>query len=317
VGILLLALGAPVPLATVPLGFAAVLASSWFVNMLAAVQLSELIAFLLTLAWLALRRGRELAAGVALGLACTLKPFPGLIVLLFLGLRRYRVVAGAIGAFLAVAIPATARLGVHAWVEFLEQSHIADERYASNIRNGSIQGIVQRLRWPVCENAPLEAHPTWRVGVFLAFGLTLALLAVAFLVARRHRARGGSWDLPFGMISALAMVSGPYTWEHYSCVLLLPIAVAAATLWEGRRTIAPRWSIYGAVTLALVVVLLGAIVMQTKIAMWNDYLAHGEGHVPLHLYEIAGWLPPFVLFALLGALTAAPMTQATKQAAPA
>jgi uncharacterized membrane protein len=74
----------PAKTAFVLLPFGLVLQMTWFRDHLVVVQISEIIAFLFTLSWYFLRRGREIEAGVTLGAACTLKLFPGVLVLFFL-----------------------------------------------------------------------------------------------------------------------------------------------------------------------------------------------------------------------------------------
>src|SRR4051812_27631399 len=77
-------LGTTAPAAFAWLTFGGVLASPFMTYHVEVGQLSALIATLVVVAWWAARRGQDAVAGVALGLACTVKLFPGVVLLLFL-----------------------------------------------------------------------------------------------------------------------------------------------------------------------------------------------------------------------------------------
>src|SRR4051812_48769438 len=70
---------APTPVAFAWLTFGTVMASPFMTYHVEVGQFSALIAVFYVLAWWAFRRGQDAAAGLALGLACTLKLFPGVV----------------------------------------------------------------------------------------------------------------------------------------------------------------------------------------------------------------------------------------------
>ncbi|MCU1278800.1 MAG: hypothetical protein JWM53_2346, partial [bacterium] len=118
----------PLPLVTALLGFALVSDTSWWAYHVAMIQISEPIALCYVLAWLFLRRERDLLAGVMIGLALSLKLYAGLLVLMLLFARRWRAAAAATAVYLAFAVAATARFGFGCWREFVKmlpatQSH--------------------------------------------------------------------------------------------------------------------------------------------------------------------------------------------------
>src|ERR1017187_3593516 len=90
-------------------------------------QLSAAIAVLLALCWMALRNGEDALAGVALGVACTLKLFPGLLGIPLVMGRRFRTVGWALAVYTFVALYMTAGYGLASWREFLAvQPKVAD-----------------------------------------------------------------------------------------------------------------------------------------------------------------------------------------------
>jgi hypothetical protein len=294
VGAVVVELRLPAPLATVPLVLGLLLSAELYQLHLYLGQLAILIAFLLVLAWLASRRGADLAAGVALGLACTLKPFPGYVILLFLLARRFRVVAGAAAAWLAVALPVTIRLGPRTWLAFLAESRRYTAEWIGSIQNASFVGILQRLRHPICET-PRATHEVWLPATLLGLAVTLGLIVLIGRLGRRALAEGRI-DLPFAAACAVAMLGGPYAWEHYNVTLILPIGVAVAILLRPGEPWALRAA--GGGVLAVACWLLGLGVLD-KYRMWSAYPAHHELHLALHLREIATVAPAFLVIGLL------------------
>src|SRR5262249_50290746 len=122
-----LELRAPVAPATVALAFGFVVHQQWMGYHLAMMQLGVPIALLYVLAWWFLRRGRPIEGGAMLGLACTFKLFPGLMMLFLLLSRRWKAFASGCAAWLAIAIVMTWRYGIRCWPEYFgKQGWTAD-----------------------------------------------------------------------------------------------------------------------------------------------------------------------------------------------
>ncbi len=85
----------PAPLSVAILGTGLVMSTIWAQYHFDIIQVSEHIAFLYVIAWLCLRRGMDVRAGICIGAAMTLKLFPGLMVVMLLLGRRWRGVAAA------------------------------------------------------------------------------------------------------------------------------------------------------------------------------------------------------------------------------
>jgi hypothetical protein len=296
----------PSPLATVPLLVGLVLCASWMRNHLSLGQLSEWIAFLYALAWLHLRRGREAWAGALIGLACTLKWYPGAVVVLFLLARRYRFVLAASAAWLAVAIPVTARIGLVAWKQFLSQQREFVIQWMTDLRNASIEGFVQRLHYPACKFFHGPRQP-WATGTYLATGLSLALAVLAWWLTRRPLREGRAIDLPFALLTLVSMVTGPWAWEHYNVLVILPLFVTLVALVRARRCgLGVAWTAAGALTLAAVVAML-AVNMNWKLELWSAWFGKGPPqpkppHALLHFAEAISLLAAPALIVLISLL---------------
>ena len=215
-------LGFPLPILSGVLAFAFMLSTAGMRSHLHAGQTSELMAFLYLLGWYLLRRRSDVAAGAVLGLACTIKLFPGLVVLFLAARRRWDAVLAAGLTYLVCAMIVTFRFGIESWVQFFElQGPIADLWMGVSL-NASIHGIVLRWFAPACGRA--FGAPTTAATV-LALMLGAALLIGAWRVTRSL-----AIDYAFAFFSLLSVFVNPWVWEHYLVLYLLPFAVILAEL---------------------------------------------------------------------------------------
>lgn len=289
---------APAPLATAWLVFAYVLTMPFFVYHLKLGQLSVPVALLCFVGWSAARRGEDVLAGLALGAACTMKLFPGLLVFLFLLWRRWRVVIPAVAVYAFVFIVTAARFGISAWTIFFANERLVSAEWMGNIQNQAVFGIVLRLFHPAC-------GPTGKPSpapMLLSFAISLSLIALASWRALRARSQEAR-DLAFATFTVLSLVTPQWTWEHYNVIYLLPMAIMAAALARAWNQSAPRVAVGAGFALLLAVLRSWRIPMDRKLALQSAYRRGTTSvHAKLHLYEVLSWLPGFLLLALAGAL---------------
>lgn len=282
----------PQALATALLAFALVMSTTWWVYHVQMVQLSEPIALLYVLGWLCLRRDHDVACGVLLGLACTMKLYAGLVLLLLVLGRRWRGVVAAALVYLAFAALATWHFGLACWREYLPMLRETQRVWLSHPRNASLHGIILRLwsgpRGPV------------RVGATVtSWALALLLVAAAAWASRRALARRAPApalderiDLPFALFTTASVWLNPVVWEHYDVTLLFPLGVALVAAW--RVTGRARWAWIGGVTVAV-----AFVVWLLSIDM---YLKNHAAKEVVRWYLAANWLPWPLTLAVLGAL---------------
>lgn len=276
---------APVALATAVLGYALVSDTTWWADHVHMIQISLPIAFLYLVAWVFLRRGHEVACGVVIGLALTLKLYAGLVVIMLLVGRRWRGAIAAAAVYLVAAAVATWRFGVGCWREYFAMLPATQNQWTAHIRNASLQGIVLRWWYPAC--GP-RGH-TLPVATALATLLSVAIVVALALGTRRALTPKASpppvdadVDLPFAMFALASAWLNPVVWEHYDVTLIQPMAVALLAAWRlgGRGRTA--WAA-GVSAVLVVVALLLSIDMYAK--------GHAGSHAMLHAYEVANWLP--------------------------
>jgi hypothetical protein len=274
-----------------------------------AIQISEQIAFPLTLCWIYLRRRREIAAGMALGVAATFKLFPGVVMVFLLAARRYRAFAAAAAVYLAIAAFMTATYGLAAWPMFLKLQDGIARGWAGTLRNASLQGIVLRALSPACKGTP---QPTALTTVVVSvLGLALVVLAGVLSWRALKAARSGDprqIDLPFALITVVATFLNPWIWEHYYVLMIQPAFVLVASLYGAFRRTLRAWldeetpgrvlfkdgAAFFFVGLGLAVI---AVILKTNMyatvlmqAIWRQRQPPWD-HRQFHLVEVLNWLP--------------------------
>lgn len=288
----------PAPLASAWLGLTFVLGCSFLKYHLAVGQISALIAFLYFVGWYAGRTGQtrdDWLAGAALGAACTLKMFPGLMIVLFLLATRWRVLAGAGVVYLTIAAIMTAGFGLSSWPLFLAQQAPIANLWMGSIQNQSIHGIVLRLFTPVC----VPHGPVLLAATLISVAISLILIAGAIWLVRRT-VRAGGFDLAYALFIVLSTVTSQWTWEHYTVIYVLPVLLLGNELvgrWRVRRQ---RGAVGALLFILTFVVASWRIDMDTKRHL--QLLVHQgnrQQHLLLHLYDVLNWAPALVLLATL------------------
>ena len=286
----------PVPLATATLAFCAIGDTWWLQYHLGVGQTSILISFCYTLGWVLLRRDQQIAGGVALGLATTMKPFAGLMVLFLALSRRWRAFAAAAVAWLLIAIYMTHGFGLHSWIGFLQSKRAFTDQWLGNANNASLSSVVLHLFHPVCQGGRV---PPTRVATMISTVLSLALIAGAWMVTRKSARDARTVDLPFALFAVLSVFCNPVVWEHYNVFLLLPLGIAAAAVWRGWLSGLSWWWIVPAA--AVVVGLCWLLSVDTRNAL-AAALNDPKHHVRAHLWDISQWIRWPLTMAVLGAL---------------
>ncbi len=195
-------------------------------------QLNFPILFLLTLAWVADRRGKPGWAGVAAGIATGLKLYPGFIFVYFLFGRRWQALFTGVLAFAAVNGIALAVLGAGEFRTYMREVVPSLQNYRSSWRNVSLSGFCLRIFNPQDHEkiVPLVLNPV--VGKWLALAsqvIVTLVIAVTAALSRTMESR----DRAFAAALVGMVLVSPIAWTHYFVLLVLPVALVWARLPEG------------------------------------------------------------------------------------
>ena len=182
---------------------------------------------------------RERAAGVAVGVACLVKPHFALLLVWGAARRRWPFVAA--GAVTAVAGTLVA-VAVFGWSEHLSYARVLahiGERGEALYANQTFNGLLNRLLQPP-EHRGWDFH-SYPPPLLLVQAGTLVtsvlLVGLALWLPRRLRFAGSPLDLAIACLSVT--MASPVAWDHHYGVLL-PILVLGAGA-AGSVGNCPRW----------------------------------------------------------------------------
>jgi alpha-1,2-mannosyltransferase len=197
-------------------------------------QLTLFLLLDVTLAWLALRNGKNRAAGFWLGVAAGIKPFFGLFLIALLISRNWRAVSAFIAAcgfsFLAGGLLA----GFSTYAAYL--SILNDVHWLATSWNGSYAGFFTRVFG--------SGDKSWMDIPMLARGLTaicsLATLAVlgsiVFKLSKSTDQKLNA-DALFALTIPAMLLISPLGWSYYFPMLLISFVIIwnlTADLFNGR-----------------------------------------------------------------------------------
>jgi hypothetical protein len=211
-----------------------------FWESLAGLQLEPLILLLLTLSFLALRRGPGLLAGVPIGVAAALKVYPAALLLYFVLRRQWRVACGILLGGSAAIVLSALVLDPKYWVEFfvrilphLGGTTLCDAnigalgtfaRLAILIIAGParLQEATQDIRTLVSDiDIPGALPLAQALFAFAVMGLVIgSILALRASAARAGRRRD---SLGLALAVCLLVFLMPTSWPDYQAVLILPL----------------------------------------------------------------------------------------------
>ena len=168
------------------------------------------LALAFTWAWRLARHGQMSSAAAVLGALATIKPFVGMLGLVFLVRRQWSALgtmAAASGVTLGLAIAATGRDAFMAWVDAVGRITWYDVRF-----NSSVFGFLARVSDP---------DPT-------AWALIVLVLAAgtAWILMRRPASLGRDWLFVF----LAALLASPLGWRYYLCLIVGPLIAMMAAL---------------------------------------------------------------------------------------
>jgi hypothetical protein len=183
-------------------------------------QFTVLQLLLLVLAYRDRQTGRELRAGILLGLAICLKPIVLPLVLVLLRERQVRGLIGLCLAVISVGSLSLALLGPHGLETYLRELPQTGGLYQDYVLNMSIWTVGWKLS---------PDHPEIAASLSMGAGLLLLGGIGVFLWRARNR------DLAFGAVLAASTVLNPVAWDIYLVLALLPLAQVAQTLQARHR----------------------------------------------------------------------------------
>jgi len=255
-------------------------------------NINIIVLFLVMAGLTLLARGRDFGAGVVIGLAAAVKVTPGLFGLYFLCKRQWRAAAGMFaGGLIGVAAPMPVLGIVHtidlhvAWFDQIVRPYAmeTDLEYTGHM-NQSLPGVFFRLFTdsPGVDRGDelgAESINIASLDPVVAKGIVAGLIAALLVTLawlcrlRAFPSTDRDWRLAceWSLALIVMLLISERSWKHHYVIMALPFAVMVAHLWLGAPPRWPRRALWGAIGLALVV-MLG---MSGETIGW---VYHGVGH---------------------------------------
>jgi dolichol-phosphate mannosyltransferase len=201
-------------------GVLALLAFSGTTAMLATSQLSFVLLVPITLMWLAARRGLWGWAGVCLGLALSVKPFLGVVLVYLVWRRHWR---GLASCLVTVVLCFAVGLAVFGLDNHLSWRHrlTVSEGWAWLPMNAGLAGMLVRTFSESAWYVPLVRLSIGTVwGLWLIIGGIMGLVTVG-LTSRGNTPEGIDRDL--ALVLAASVLLCPLGWIYYLWLVLPPL----------------------------------------------------------------------------------------------
>jgi glycosyl transferase family 87 len=243
-------------------------------------QSSLLLLALYAITFVQLKRGKDFAAGVALGFGLLKFQFVLPFALIFLVRKKWRFLRGFVSTSLfleLLSIAAVGWKGIQQYVRFLLTvgSNPQNVSYGSGVDMPTIHGFVYAILGQRIGHTGLN--------IIVA---SSSLLLFAFVAARWQSLRGSSsFDLMFAAAVATSLVTGSHMFTHDFSPLVLAMFLAMAT-FSGSRAINHRAM---RITMTITVLLFWAFPIYFLFVAWHC------------LYLMCPLLLLFAYSALLGA----------------
>lgn len=178
-------------------------------------QLNTVLLLMLVLGWIADRRGYQVGAGVAIGIATALKFYPALLLISFVAAGRWRSIAAAL--IIAAGLNGIA-LAVFGWNAF--ETYIRQVLPSLGVFRGSWSNFSATGYWT-------RVGRQFHVPAFGSAAAIASQCAVVAIVAwsgwriRSVRDR----DLAYALAIVGMTLASPVAWGHYFVMLVLPMVL--------------------------------------------------------------------------------------------
>lgn len=204
------------------------------------------ILFLVTAGLVAFRQGRDVIAGLTLGLATACKVTPALFLPYFLWKREWKTASAMAASTLLFLFPVPAMQlgwdrnlqGLDSWCRAMVLPYTIDGEITSEHQNQSLPGFLERMltdapsftahvgggRYEPTEYHNLASLPPkivpWLTKLSMA---VFGLLAAWRFAAPRGDRQDVRWILEFGIVLVGMLIFSERTWKHHCVTLILPI----------------------------------------------------------------------------------------------
>ncbi len=182
-------------------------------------QPNVLLMGLIVIGWYSIRQNHPRWAGIAVGIATSMKIFPGLLLLFFL-LRHRRAFWSGTLTILVLHLLTVATMGIRWHKDYVRTIGRVYNAAGGSVLNYSLSGVLHRVS-EVFGIQHLTTMPTLIVTSLIVVGV----MCWVVLGERAGYSRIDRYDLEYSLFVAAMPLLSPICWFHYFVILLLPLAV--------------------------------------------------------------------------------------------
>lgn len=185
-------------------------------------QISTLLLFLVVIAWVAGRKGKDRLSGIALGVALSLKLFTGLFIPVLMIQRRWKLLGWYLGTFITLNLVALISVGLDNHIDYLKT--ISSISWYSASWNTSLMGFLTRI-FGGSDSIPLINSPT--TGLIINFVVSsIIVITLLWLTKKSDKEKMAAFDLVFSLTIVSMLLISPLGWIYYYVLLLIPLVAA-------------------------------------------------------------------------------------------
>ena len=232
--------------------------------------------------WYSLRRRREIAGGVLLGMAGAIRIYPLFLLIFLIQRRAWKALLAALAAGLGLAAVAALAAGPSSYLGYVDVLGAEVSTLYARWGNFSLYGDVHKLAsiWPALGQQPL-------VRDLLAILLSLGTLILTLLLTWKRRSAARSIDRDYGLFTVATLLASPLSWIYYQVLLYLPLLFLLDTLRRNRGPRAIPWILAAALLASLCPIV------------------EGQPGLPLALKQLLAFFPTLTLAGVYVALVMA------------
>jgi len=185
-------------------------------------QFSLILLFLITIAWISARNGKDRISGITLGIAFSLKIFTGLFIPVFMIQRRWKLLTWYLGTFFICNLLSVFIVGLDEHFKYLRT--ISSITWYSSSWNTSLMGFLTRI-FGGSESIPIINSPT--LGIILTFGTSIFVVLLLLWISKNEdKNTKYSFDLVYSLTIVCMVLISPLGWNYYYVLLIIPLVVA-------------------------------------------------------------------------------------------
>jgi len=193
-------------------------------------QLSVFICLLLLLAMQCFKNNKAINSGIFWGMACSIKFFPGFLLVFFVRNFKARLFLMAGSVFIGNVLFMSMIWPWSAWeLFFCRQAPIA-EAWLGNITNHSVHGVVLRSYFPswISKAVPISESIILSTIISIILWILYAICCRKWITAQTfHENRTGGIVYMGALGLLLSPFASQWAWPHYQIFYLLPMIILA------------------------------------------------------------------------------------------